>query len=232
MKKYEEVMEEIKVTDAMRSRILANLQEIPLEQMEDVTDLRKRREVHEARKPQSERKMLRNTWKKGLAAVACLMIAAFGIASFTDVFTQQPSGPEVLIPGPVITQTASAEELAEEVGFPVEELTELLFTPAEIVYCAWDQQLAEITYTGETEEQVLVFRKSRGEDDNSGDFNLYEEETTLHTDGGFKAEAKGNEGRIGLILWQQDGFSYSISCTKGMTKEDAARLVDETNLQN
>ena len=58
MKKYEEVMEEIKVTDAMRSRILANLQEIPLEQMEDVTDLRKRREVHEARKPQSERKML------------------------------------------------------------------------------------------------------------------------------------------------------------------------------
>ena len=79
---------------------------------------------------------------------------------------------------------------------------------------------------------MLVFRKSRGEDDNSGDYNLYEEETTLHTDGGLTAEAKGNEGRIGLILWQQDGFSYSISCVEGMTEEDAARLVDETNLQN
>ncbi|MGN1413426.1 MAG: hypothetical protein ACI4WY_04180 [Anaerovoracaceae bacterium] len=227
MKRYEEVMEEIKVTDAMRSRILANLQEIPLEQMED-DSIRKG-----ARKPQAERKVLRSTWKKGLAAAACLMIAACGIAFFTDGFTpEKPSGPNVMIPGPVITQTASAEELAEEVGFPVEELTELPFIPAEIVYCAWDQQLAEITYTGETEKQVLVFRKSRGEDDNSGDYNLYEEETTLHTDGGLTAEAKGNEGRIGLILWQQDGFSYSISCVEGMTEEDAARLVDETNLQN
>lgn len=241
MTKYEEAMQEIQVTDEMRSRILANLREISAEQMTEEPGLNGERELNTEREAhgeriersgRTERKVLRNTWKKGLAAAACLMIAFVGIASFTDVFTpQQPSGPNVMLPGPVITEVASAAELEAEVGFPIEELTELPFIPKEAVYCAWDQELAEITYSGETEMQVLVFRKSMGAEDNSGDYNQYDEKTALQTESGIMAEAKGNEGRINLILWQQEGFSYSISCAEGMTEEEAVRLVDETGAQ-
>ena len=61
-----------------------------------------------------------------MIAVLCTMAVPAWAAEDEDVL--------MISPGAVITQTASAAELAEKVGFSVEELTELPFIPAEIVY--------------------------------------------------------------------------------------------------
>ena len=61
--------------------------------------------------------------------------------------------------------------LADAVGFPVSEATELPFEPLTVHYTSYWGQMAEISY--EAGDQTAELRKSPGTEENSGDYTVY-----------------------------------------------------------
>lgn len=212
-KSYDEIMEEIQVTEEMRDRILQNIAN---------TEIQKKSSVKKAARFYR--------WQKYSLTAACLALLLIGVATLPRVWSgngQESAGPgnemntEEMVSGFQwgLQECSSAETLSEAAGFPVEELEQLPFTVQETNYIYLGDGLAEIQYYG-AEEERLDYRKATGEEDNSGvylDFERVQEEEI----DGVKVTVKGDEDRIYLILWQKDGFSYSIYDEEGIPAEDA-----------
>lgn len=119
---------------------------------------------------------------------------------------------------------ADAEALSGAAGFPIEDLQSIPFEVQETNYIYLGDGLAEIRYYG-AEEESLDYRKATGEEDNSGvylDFERVQEEEI----DGVKVTVKGDEDRIYLILWQKDGFSYSIYDEEGIPAEEVTEWLE------
>ena len=72
---------------------------------------------------------------------------------------------------------------------------------------------------GQAEAEEVMFRKARGTDDISGDYDAYSDvkEITVNETA---VTLKGENGQYSLAIWQQDGFTYSLSYEPG-GREDA-----------
>lgn len=184
---YREIMENIEVTDEMADRILANIRSMDA--------------------PKKTRQKF--PVQRILAAAACLAVVIGSVFALPTVWHRAPENPPILSPGVSgIVEAASLEELSQQVGFSVAQLTHLPFTPERTRYVSYEGSLAQITYTAQ--EGSLIFRQAAGEDDISGDYTQYpfSETVSIGTD---TVVLKGNEdGQFALALWQSDGFSYSI----------------------
>lgn len=212
-KSYDEIMEEIQVTDEMRDRILQNIAN---------TEIQKKSSVKKAARFYR--------WQKYSLTAACLALLLVGAATLPRVWSgngQESAGPgnemntEELVSGSQwgLQECSSAEALSKAAGFPVEDLEKIPFTAQETNYIYLGDGLAEIRYYGATEER-LDYRKSVGEEDNSGvymEFDQVQEEDV----NGVTVTIKGDADRVYLILWQKDGFSYSIYEEEGIPAEDA-----------
>lgn len=212
-------MEEIQVTDEMRDRILQNIAN---------TEIQK--------KPSGKKISHFYRWQKYSLTAACLALLLVGAATLPKLWSgngQETSGTEnemnteELMSGSQwgMQECSSAETLSEAAGFPVEELEQLPFTVQETYYMYLGDGLAEIRYYGAAEER-LDYRKSVGTEDNSGvylDFDRVQGENV----NGTKATLKGDEDCIYLILWQEDGFSYSIYYEEGIPAEEVAEWLGD-----
>lgn len=211
-KSYDEIMKEIQVTDEMRDRILQNIAN---------TEIQKKSSVKKAARFYR--------WQKYSLTAACLALLLVGAATLPRVWSgngQESAGPgnemntEELVSGSQwgLQECSSAEALSKVAGFPVEDLEKIPFTAQETNYIYLGDGLAEIRYYGATEER-LDYRKSVGEEDNSGvymEFDQVQEEDV----NGVTVTIKGDADRVYLILWQKDGFSYSIYEEEGIPAED------------
>ena len=84
--------------------------------------------------------------------------------------------------------------------------------------------LDEIRYTGD--DQEVYFRKSQGDDeDNSGVYNTYSQETTINM-GEAEVTCKGDSDAYELAIWQQGGYSYSISLQIGISLEELQAMIE------
>lgn len=212
-KSYDEIMKEIQVTDEMRDRILQNIAN---------TEIQKKSSVKKAARFYR--------WQKYSLTAACLALLLVGAATLPRVWSgngQESAGPgnemntEELVSGSQwgLQECSSAEALSKAAGFPVEDLEKIPFTAQETNYIYLGDGLAEIRYYGATEER-LDYRKSVGEEDNSGvymEFDQVQEEDINDV----TVTIKGDADRVYLILWQKDGFSYSIYEEEGIPAEDA-----------
>ena len=144
---------------------------------------------------------------------ACLAVIVAGGLALPHLLTPNGTEDPPVLAGPGMEEMDSRAALEQAVGFSVEEAETLPFAPQEVLYTAFDSGLAQIEYRGENGQTALL-RKSQGPEDNSGDFNQYPDVETLAA-----AEAdvtlKGAEGQFVLALWQEDGFSYSLSLSQG-----------------
>ena len=217
-KSYDEIMEEIQVTDEMRDRILQNIAN---------TEIQK--------KVSGKKSSHFYRWQKYSLTAACLALLLVGTATLPGLWKN--NGQEAPMVGNEsgtgeltgsaswgIQECSSAEALSEAAGFPVEELEQIPFTAQETNYIYLGDGLAEIRYYGAAEER-LDYRKSVGEEDNSGvymEFDQVQEEEV----NGIQATLKGNSDRVYLILWQKDGFSYSIYTEEGIPAEDAVQWLE------
>lgn len=193
-KRYDEVMEHIEVTPEMRQRILKNIEQADLKKV-------------------APRKVVRFPYIKQLATLAaCLAVVLVGALTLPSLF-QGPDDPGVLSPGDGIVQVSTVEELAETVGFEVDELNGLPFQVEKTTYTAYWQELAEIVYSGEG--QTAIYRKGTGSEDVSGDYNIYETETEISA-GNATVTLRGNSGIYTLAIWADSNYSYSISLSEGM----------------
>ncbi len=205
-KRYDEIMENIKVTDEMRSRILQNVQRV---------------EITPDKKP----KMIRlSTIKKYIALAACFVLVLLGALTIPHLFTsKQPADPGGLTQDGDIVTAVSAEELSKVLGFDVSDISGIPFTVEEAGYTAYWQELAEITYTGD--DQTMTYRKSIGTENNSGDYDTYDVVTDIELQG-VTFELKGSGELIFLAVWNTNGYSYSLSFADGIDEVALTGLLE------
>lgn len=127
---------------------------------------------------------------------------------------------DVQIPNP-LTEHETLADLAKTVGF------EVTLPAVDKAY----QETAFIDISGETAdvrfadgEDTITFRKAKGSDDISGDYNTYDENKTI-TVKGVSVSVKGNDG-INTATWQKDGFTYSFSSNKAMTQDALVKAIE------
>ncbi len=212
MKRYDEIMDRIKVTNDMRSRILENIE------AEDI--------AAERRRKQTGRMVT-----KLLSMAACLAVivaAAAALRSPEHVSTSddlQPNegdAPGFAQGGADIIELDSAAALSAAVGFEVKDI-DLPFTPEQTEYISYWHELAEINYTGEG--KTARYRKAAGTENCSGDYNVYTDVTKLEANG-TTATLKGDAGQYTLAIWTDGSYSYSLSLSDGLSLSDWQVLID------
>lgn len=203
-RKYDEIMSHLVVTDAMRFRIL--------EQMESAGQ-----PAPSSRNPI----LLRRT----LAAAACLAVVLAGISVLPRITSPQPvetpPGPVTVIPN--LQEASSAQALSALVGFSVSDLEALPFLVEQSIYTAYGDTLAQIRCEGDS--QWALFRKSTGTEDNSGDYAAYAAQTSYNLDD-LTVTLKGDaEQSYVLAVWTDGDYSYSLRLSQPLTSEQWNQVI-------
>ena len=200
--KYEEIMDRVVVTDAMRQRILRNIQNANLQPRAKV--------IHFPH------------WQRYAAAAACFSVLLIGALTVPTLLHPLQGNPAVSAPdenAPVvgtqeIVECRSADELSKEVGFPVSDRTVLPFTPTSTSYISLFGKIAEINYTG-ADGQSATCRKSLGTDNNSGIYDFFPSTEQL-TVGRINATVKGDGTQYTIAEWTDGTYAYSIALSSGV----------------
>ena len=208
-KAYDEIMERVEVTEEMQERILSNIR---------------------TQKIRREKKILRYRRKTLQFAAGVLLVLTVG-ACATRMLTKnawslpgKETEPENVFVGNGIEECSSIDVLSAKVGFPVADLAGLPFAVEQTEYLSYWGDMAEIDYQGA--DETACYRKSKGEEDNSGDYNEYAEVRTLEADG-FSVTVKGENGTYRLAIWQRGGYSYSLSLEKGADAATFLKIAEE-----
>ena len=120
----------------------------------------------------------------------------------------------------LLTAHDSLAELAKAVGFDIKAPTVPAGYEAD-AYIDISGELAEVFYV--KGDDTLVYRVSRGEGDNSGDYNTYSNKKTVDVNG-VSVELRGND-KVNVATWSNGGFAYSVSAKQGISETEVAAVV-------
>ncbi len=253
-KAYDEIMDRIAVNDDMRRRVLQNVKKQMVDgartgeiqakkagmkrqptemdaKLANNVELQEDSAVWEGEEKRL-RRMRRYRISRYLSAVACLALLITSVAVIPQINRgqQEPtSGQEMVGVVNGMETVASAEELSQKVGFPVSDLKDLPFTVEHTEYINGWGEFAQIDYEGvdaDGDAQSLCYRKGTGEDDISGDYNVYEIEEAADVTG-TQVMLKGSADGYALAVWNEGGYAYAVSVTKKITKDEILRIVEE-----
>lgn len=207
-RKYDEIMSHLVVTDAMRSRILAQLES-----------------TRQTAPPFRSVLILRRT----LATAACLAVVLAGLSVLPRIAPSRPvetsSGVSTAIPN--MQEVSSAQALSALMNFPLSDLEGLPFLVAQSTYTAYGTELAQIRCEGE--DQWALFRKSPGTGDNSGDYTEYAAQTTYSL-GTLTVTLKGADAQsYVLALWTDGSYSCSLRLSQPLTQEGWDAILSANN---
>lgn len=203
---YRELMEQVNLTPEARERILTNVQQADLSpQAKKVVPFPRRRQ----------------TWRRWASLAACLVVVVAVLVAVPLLREQPDTAPPVQVLPP-FRQVDSLDALSEAVGFPVTEVSKLPFDLVNTTYTAYDEGLAEITYTGPN-DQTATYRQSLGTADNSGDDTLYEDTQVIPEN---NATLKGQDQSYTLALWTDGTYTYSLRLSSGLSADAWQALLD------
>jgi len=174
----------------------------------ELTDEARERILNNIKKKSGVLTFVKRTRQLGIAACMALILAV----GITAVRMYAPN--DAIVVSPYIEEATSVTELSEILGFDMDDVPELPFEAKSAAYCAMDN-MGEITYEGEGES--AVYRKSKGEEDNSGDYTDYENICVIEADG-VTVTLKGDD-KYTLAIWHDGEYSYSLSLSSGLTSE-------------
>ena len=120
----------------------------------------------------------------------------------------------------LLTAHDSLAELAKAAGFDIKAPTVPAGYEAD-AYIDISGELAEVFYV--KGDDMLVYRVSRGEGDNSGDYNTYSNKKTVDVNG-VSVELRGND-KVNVATWSNGGFAYSVSAKQGISETEVAAVV-------
>lgn len=123
------------------------------------------------------------------------------------------------IPNPLTVHNSLAE-LAKAVGFDIKAPTVPAGYQAD-AYIDISGELAEVFYV--KGDDTLVYRVSKGEGDNSGDYNTYSNKKTVDVNG-VSVELRGND-KVNVATWSNGGFAYSVSAKQEISETEVAAVV-------
>ena len=124
------------------------------------------------------------------------------------------------IPNP-LTAHDSLADLAKAVGFDIKAPTVPAGYEAD-AYIDISGELAEVFYV--KGDDTLVYRVSRGEGDNSGDYNTYSNKKTVDVNG-VLVELRGND-KVNVAVWSNGGFAHSVLSEQGIAEADVIAAVN------
>ena len=136
-----------------------------------------------------------------------------------DPDAKTEDGDSSQIPNP-LTGHESLAELAKAVGFDIKAPTVPAGYEAD-AYIDISGELAEVFYV--KGDDTLVYRVSRGEGGNSGDYNTYSGKKTVDVNG-VSVELRGND-KVNVATWSNGGFAYSVSAKQGISETEVAAVV-------
>jgi len=199
--KYGDIMDKVEVTDEMRTRIISNIGSYDFQKVEVLHSIARKRRY--------------------IALAACLVLVLFAAVAIPKFMAQNQDVTDT--GGSGIVECSSISELSQSVGFTVKEVNYVTFKVSKTTYTDNDG-MAEITYKGTGKESV-VYRMSKGDEDNSGDYSEYK--STVKADiAGSKVTLKGNDGAYVLAIWSDGTYSYSIALTSGANKAEWHKIIE------
>lgn len=262
-KKYKEIMDQVRMTDEMKQRVLQNVKEEMEAQITHGTKAES--SIRAMQNPESEKmpesgKIIRSRFfsygrtSRYLSAAACIMMLIVGGLTVPKLLNRgnpvnptetavgmapgenpgetmvgfetpgeegsqnEAGGQAGAMIGNGMVEVDSLEELSKSIGFSVPEVKNIPFEVTNTVYTNGWNDFAQVAYQGESQTEEVLFRKARGTDDISGDYNAYADvkEVTVNDTA---VTLKGENGTYSLALWQQDGFTYSLSCEPGGSED-------------
>lgn len=116
------------------------------------------------------------------------------------------------------------DDAADIAGFSIDSPQSIDGYPNTVIQ-AVDNEMIQIIYTSDTEEQSINIRKGLGSDDISGDYNVYSESGSV-TVGECDVTLKGNDGKIMLATWTSGTYTYAIN-TPGISQEEMILLIQQ-----
>ena len=204
---YRELMEQVNLAPEARERILTNVQQADLSpQSEKVVPFPRRRQ----------------TWRRWASLAACLVVVVAAVLVVPQLRAEPNETTPPQLTGTPFHQVDTLAALSDAVGFPVTEVSKLPFDPVSTTYTAYDEGLAEITYTG-SGGQTATYRQSCGSEDNSGDYNLYPDTQALPEQ---NATLKGQDGLYTLALWTDGTYTYSLRLSSALSADAWQALLD------
>ena len=128
-----------------------------------------------------------------------------------------------------MTEYASAAELEKAAGFPVRDLKTLPFNAVKSEYRLIAGTIAEVNYYGEDtnkQDLDLSYRRSKGEEENSGVYNEYSVKKTEMLLG-VPISMQGEGELFNLICWSDTFYSYSLYSESGISEAAALEMAEE-----
>lgn len=203
---YRELMEQVNLTPEARERILTNVQQADLSpQAEKVVPFPRRRQ----------------TWRRWASLAACLVVVVAAVLAVPQLRAEPNETTPPQLTGVPFQEVDSLAALSDAVGFPVTEPAALPFDLVNTTYTAYDEGLAEITYTG-PDDQTATYRQSLGTADNSGDDTLYEDTQVIPEN---NATLKGQDQSYTLALWTDDAYTYSLRLSSALSADEWQALL-------
>ena len=207
LRKYDEIMDQVEVTDEMKKRILSNIEK------EDRTSAAPKRVFR---------------WNKmtSVAAGFIVLLVAGALLSPQLIHKDDVEPDENVQQGIWgMQEYDSAEEMAEQLAFSMKDIPSLVDRSQKTSYIVYDENFGEINYSWD--DQSVCYRKSTGTEDNSGDWNEYAKQDTVNVDE-FSCTLKGDsDDRYVLVTWTDGTYSYSISTAKSMSEKELLDLIVE-----
>ena len=206
MRKYDEIMDKVEVTDEMKKRILSNIEKEDLD-------------------GHAPKRVFR--WNKMASMAAGLVVLLIaGALLYPQLIHRDDMEPDENVQGVWgMQEYDSAQKLSDQLTFAMKDIPSLAEKSRDTSYVAYDENFGEITYAWD--DQSVCYRKSTGTEDNSGDYNEYAHEDTVTTDDIVCTLKGDNQDRYVLAIWTDGTYAYSLSAAKAMEKKDLLDLIVE-----
>ncbi|MCR4739582.1 MAG: hypothetical protein K5886_04890 [Lachnospiraceae bacterium] len=153
--------------------------------------------------------------KKALMIIFALSVVLAGCAG------KQPAEEQNNYIGNPWIDCATLEDAEKIAGFDIMVPDRIEGYPDTLIQ-AVDKDMIQVFYfdgsVNEEERSRVLIRKGIGNEDISGDYNVYSQNETVEMHG-VNVDIKGNDGLIYNATWYQDGYAYAILPEDGMTKD-------------
>ncbi len=157
------------------------------------------------------------------ATIAACLVLVVG-ASFIFKLQQKNDVESVAVVSPY-QEVNSLQEASKITGFDM-KVPESIGEYNNRLISVIDGNIIDVRYLSSDEQSTGIFiRKSRGDEDISGDYNTYSTNITEHIDGK-DVNLRGDGEKIFVVAWTEDGFSYAITSNDYiMDKEQIEYLI-------
>lgn len=162
-----------------------------------------------------------------LISVLCLAIIACGkkeeAQQEATQATETTQGQSTEVPNPFI-EAKNLEEASKIAGFTLSVPANYEDYKKQTIQ-AIENDMIEVIYFNDTDNEGLRIRKAKGTDDISGDYNEYKNVETVKV-GDYDVTEKSDGKNIFVTTWTDGTYSYAIDIDRAeLSKEDIENLI-------